>query len=100
MLITNGRWIMQKNFWNKNNREVFVEQNVIDYIHWQINDNGMSATSVAKQLNKNGYKGKRGGNWSSGSVLNVSRNILHERRRKFPSPEKWGSRIWHRWVQS
>ena len=28
MLITNGRWIMQKNFWNKNNREVFVEQNV------------------------------------------------------------------------
>ena len=30
MLITNGKWIMQKNFWNKNNREIFVEQNVID----------------------------------------------------------------------
>jgi hypothetical protein len=71
---------------------------VIDYIHWQINENGMSATSVAKQLNKNGYKGKRGGNWSSGSVLNVSRNIFHERRRKFPNPDNWGSRVWHRWV--
>lgn len=31
MLITNGKWIMQKNFWNKNNREVFVEQSIIDY---------------------------------------------------------------------
>ena len=74
------------------------EQNVIDYIHWQINDNGMSATSVAKRLNKDGYKGKRGGKlefWKR--ALNVSRkSLLHERRRKLPNPEKWGSRIWHR----
>ena len=38
MLITNGKWIMQKNFWNKNNREVFVEQSIIDYYFRQPNN--------------------------------------------------------------
>ena len=38
------------------------EQNVIDYMYWQVEKNGMSATSVAKNLNKEGLKGKRGGN--------------------------------------
>ena len=72
------------------------EQNVIDYMYWQVEKNGMSATSVAKNLNKEGLKGKRGGNWSSTSVLKVLRNPFHERRRKFPNPEKWGSKSWHR----
>ena len=72
------------------------EQNVIDYMYWQVEKNGMSATSVAKHLNKEGLKGKRGGNWSSTSVLKVLRNSFHERRRKFPNPEKWGSKVWHR----
>ena len=31
MLIINGKWIMQKNFWNKNNKQVFVDNNIIDY---------------------------------------------------------------------
>ena len=61
-----------------------ARQNVIDYMYWQVEKNGMSATSVAKHLNKEGLKGKRGGNWSSTSVLKVLRNPFHERRRKFP----------------
>ena len=65
-------------------------------MYWQVEKNGMSATSVAKHLNKEGLKGKRGGNWSSTSVLKVLRNPFHERRRKFPNPEKWGSKSWHR----
>ena len=72
------------------------EQNVIDYMYWQVETNGMSATSVAKDLQKKGYKGKRGGNWSATSVLKVLRNPFHERRNKFQQPEKWGSKPWQR----
>ena len=75
------------------------EQNAIDYMSWQLS-NGMSATAIARQLNREGLKGKRGGKWSSGSVLNVVRNTFHERRRKFPNPSKWGNQVWHRWLDS
>ena len=72
------------------------EQNVIDYMYWQVERNGMSATSVAKNLNKEGLRGKRGGNWSATSVLKVLRNPFHERRKKFPYPERWGGKVWQR----
>ena len=73
------------------------EQNVIDYMYWQVERNGMSATSVAKNLNKEGLRGKRGGNWSATSVLKVLRNPFHERRKKFPYPERWGAKPWQRY---
>ena len=72
------------------------EQHIIDYMYWQVEVNGMSATSVAKQLNKLGHKGKRGGNWSSSSVFKVNRNPFHERRKNFPFPTNWGDKVWHR----
>ena len=72
------------------------EQNVIDYMYWQVERNGMSATSVAKNLNKEGLRGKRGGNWSATSVLKVLRNPFHERRKKFPYPDRWGGKVWQR----
>jgi len=72
------------------------EQNVIDYMYWQVEENGMSATSVAKHLNRMGLKGKRGGNWSATSVLKIIRNNFHDRRNKFPYPVKWGNKVWHR----
>ena len=62
------------------------EQHVIDYMVWQIEKNGMSATAVARQLNREGFKGKRGGKWSAGSVIKVKDNPFHERRRRFPNP--------------
>jgi len=70
---------------------------VIDYMVWQIEKNGMSATSVAKNLNKEGLKGKRGGYWSATSVLKVLRNPFHERRNKFPYPERWRTKPWQRY---
>jgi len=74
------------------------EQHVIDYMVWQIEKNGMSATAVARQLNREGLKGKRGGKWSAGSVIKVKDNPFHERRRRFPNPAGWGNKPWHRWL--
>jgi len=74
------------------------EQHVIDYMVWQIEKNGMSATAVARQLNREGLKGKRGGKWSAGSVIKVKDNPFHERRRRFPNPTGWGNKPWHRWL--
>ena len=36
------------------------EQDIIDWMEWQINANGMSAASVGRSLNSRGIKGKRG----------------------------------------
>lgn len=74
----------------------WYEQNAIDYMAWQVNENGMSATSVARQLNKIGMKGKRGGKWHGASVMRTIRNKFHNQRTKFPQPAKWGSKIWQR----
>jgi len=72
------------------------EQHVIDYMLWQIEKNGMSATAVARQLNREGLKGKRGGQWTATSVLKVMRNEFHERRKKWPYPQGWGAKPWQR----
>ena len=72
------------------------EQHVIDYMVWQIEKNGMSATAVARQLNREGLKGKRGGQWTATSVLKVMRNEFHERRKKWPYPQGWGAKPWQR----
>ena len=73
------------------------EQHVIDYMVWQLS-NGMSATAVARQLNREGLKGKRGGKWTAGSVIKVKDNSFHEQRKKFSNPEIWGNKPWHRWL--
>ena len=72
------------------------EQDAIDYMVWQMKGNDMSATSVARSLNKRGLKGKKGGNWQSSGVIRASYNDFHESRNDFPLPPKWGKRPWHR----
>ena len=67
------------------------EQHVIEYMVWRIEKNGMSATAVARQLNREGLEGKRGGQWTATSVLKVMRNMFHERRKKWPYPQGWGA---------
>ena len=74
----------------------WYEQNIIDYMDWQMNVNGMSATAVARALNTQGVKGKRGGKWQGGGVLRTSGNDFHDERLKFPPPKNWGSKVWHR----
>ena len=72
------------------------EQNVIDFMAWQVNENGMSATAVARFLNKKGLKGKRGGKWHGSGVLRTIRNQFHKQRNRFPKPKDWGKQIWQR----
>ena len=72
------------------------EQDLIDYMVWQMDGNDISATAVARSLNKRGSTGKEGGKWQSSSVINVAYNDFHESRNDFPLPKKWGKRPWHR----
>ena len=74
----------------------WFEQNVIDFMAWQVNENGMSATAVARFLNKKGLKGKRGGKWHGSGVLRTIRNQFHMQRNRFPKPKDWGKQIWQR----
>ncbi len=72
------------------------EQNQIDYMHWQMEANGISATAVARSLNTRGIRGKEGGAWQASSVLNTAYNDFHEARNQFPRPSNWNNRPWHR----
>jgi len=73
----------------------WFEQNIIDYMDWQINVNGMSASAVARSLNAQGIFGKRGGKWHSSGVSRVMNNEFHNERLNFPHPKNWGSKVWH-----
>ena len=72
------------------------EQNYIDYMKWQISTNGMSPSSVARSLNSQGTKGKRGGKWQGNAITRTIENTFHKERKKFVYPANWGSKPWHR----
>lgn len=72
------------------------EQSWIDYMAWQVKHNEVTATSVARSLNKRGIKGKLGGKWRSQGVLRTINNKFHMKRRLFDIPKWWGSKVWHR----
>jgi DNA invertase Pin-like site-specific DNA recombinase len=72
------------------------EQELIDYMWWQMAKNGMSATSVARSMNKKGHTGKLGGKWTASNVLRAVRNDYHKERTSFGYPKGWGSKPWHR----
>ena len=74
----------------------WMEQDAIDYMVWQMKGNDMSATSVARSMNKKGHTGKLGGKWNSSSVLRTVRNGYHTERPCFGYPKGWGSKPWHR----
>jgi hypothetical protein len=71
------------------------EQNYIDYMKWQIDVNGMTISSVARSLNKQGVKGKRGGKWQGNAITRTIKNTFHKERKKFTHPGNWGSKPWH-----
>ena len=68
------------------------EQNNIDYMGWQMDVNGMSASSVARSLNKQGIRGKRGGEWQGNAITRTVKYPFHLERNKFPYPKNWGTR--------
>ncbi len=74
----------------------WYEQDLIDWMDWQIEDNGMSAAAVARSLNSRGITGKRGGQWQGQSVKRTISHTFHENRADFPYPSLWGTMPWHR----
>ena len=52
----------------KNSFDKWYEQDLIDWMDWQLEVNGMSAAVVARNLNSRGITGKRGGKWQEQSV--------------------------------
>ena len=38
---------------------------------------------------------RKGGKWYASSVIKVTSNNYHGRRRKFPLPKWWGRKTWH-----
>ena len=74
----------------------WYEQDLIDWMDWQIEDNGMSAAAVARSLNSRGITGKRGGQWQGQSVKRTIGHTFHENRTNFPYPSQWGTMPWHR----
>ena len=74
----------------------WYEQDLIDWMDWQIEVNGMSAAAVARSLNARGITGKRGGQWQGQSVKRTTSHAFHTNRQNFPFPSKWGNMPWHR----
>jgi len=74
----------------------WVEQDLIDWMDWQIEDNGMSAAAVARSLNSRGITGKRGGQWQGQSVKRTISHSFHANRVDFSYPSQWGAMPWHR----
>ena len=72
----------------------WYEQNIIDYMYWQMKANGMSATP-SKVIEHTGSN-KRGGKWQSGGVSRTVDNEFHQERLKFPHPSNWGVKVWHK----
>ena len=69
----------------------WYEQDLIDWMDWQIEDNGMSAAAVARSLNSRGITGKRGGQWQGQSVRRTISHTFHENRAEFSHPSQWGT---------
>ena len=74
----------------------WYEQDLIDWMDWQIEVNGMSAAAAARSLNSRGITGKRGGQWQGQSVKRTISHTFHENRADFPYPSQWGTMPWHR----
>ena len=72
------------------------EHNNIDYMKWQMDVNGMSASSVARSLNKHGIRGKRGGEWQGNAITRTVNYPFHLQRKKFPHPRNWNTKPWHK----
>ena len=61
----------------------WYEQDLIDWMDWQIEVNGMSAAAVARSLNSRGITGKRGGQWQGQSVKRTIGHTFHQNRADF-----------------
>ena len=61
------------------------EQNQIDYMHWQMETNGISATAVARSLNTRGITGE--GGWRVAGVERPEHRLQRLSRGPEPVPK-------------
>ena len=65
------------------------EQKQIDCMRFLYLSQNMNASKIAKLLNNNKVKGKKGGKWTSSGIIRVINNDLHESRNRFPVQANW-----------
>jgi hypothetical protein len=65
------------------------EQKVIDFMRFMYHQEKWSGSRIAKQLDKSGGRGKKGGKWTSASVMRNIRNDFHKKRDAFEKPKSW-----------
>ena len=78
--------------WDKKDgklRPNWKEQKHIDYMRWLYYQDKWSASAIAKRLNKDKVKGKRGGKWTSATIMRTINNSFHKNRDKFDRPKTW-----------
>ena len=68
---------------NDNLTPNWQEQMVIDWMRNMYYNAKKSANEIAKLLNADKIMGKRGGKWSSASVIRTIKNPFHDEREKF-----------------
>ena len=69
-------------------KPVWKEQHNIIVMSNLRNKDDWTLTAIAKKMNDDGIKGKRGGKWTAASVKNVFTNEFHKNASKFRKP-KW-----------
>jgi len=77
------------------------EQEHIDYMRYMYHAENMSASKIAKNLNKRKVKGKRGGKWQSSGVSRILHNNFHKGRADFKAPKSFLTKkipamTWHK----
>ena len=71
------------------------EQDTIDLMRdYRINQN-WSGAAIAKLLNTDGIKGKRGGKWTSAMIIRTTKIDFHGKRSQFTPPKWWGKKAHH-----
>ena len=71
------------------------EQDLIDYMRHLFYNDKISGRAIAKRMDGDGVKGKRGGKFTSSMVLRTIRYEYHAKRNKYPKPDWWGDSYYH-----
>jgi len=57
---------------------------------WDVDENGMLEPNWREQNYIDYMK------WQGNAITRTIKNTFHNERKKFPYPDNWGSRTWHR----
>jgi len=81
--------------WDRKGRKIFPnweeQRNILMMKRWldPTTVPPLSYNEVARRMNSLGFKGKKGGKWSSSAVRRTLRYIIHDRIHEFGKPDWW-----------